>query len=159
MGVSIAPWHTALIRNATPRIVHGGTLCQPNSGGVAVGKKAQESAEALLQGPFLIEAQKWFDQRSQDLSDPERKFISASREVRERLAREPKKRHEREIEAAQSLATIYFAHRIMNYLAHQELSGVSEDLYTWPTTDAPALPLRTLVGTMRELISRILSMG
>ena len=47
-------------------------------------ERAQESDEALLRGPLLIEAQKWFDQRSQDLSDQERKFISASRELRER---------------------------------------------------------------------------
>ena len=61
-------------------------------------ERAQESDEALLRGPLLIEAQKWFDQRSQDLSDQERKFISASREERERLAREEKERQERELE-------------------------------------------------------------
>src|SRR5208282_3673953 len=49
--------------------------------------RALESDEALLRGPLLIEAQKWFDQRSQDLSDQERKFISASRELRERQRR------------------------------------------------------------------------
>src|SRR5258708_33846329 len=59
---------------------------------------------ALLRGPLLIEAQKWFDQRSQDLSDQERKFISASRALRERLAREGMERQERELEAAQKLA-------------------------------------------------------
>jgi hypothetical protein len=67
-------------------------------------ERAQESDEALLRGPLLIEAQKWFDQRSQDLSDQERKFISASRALRERLAREEKERQEREIEAARKLA-------------------------------------------------------
>src|SRR5271165_3941853 len=50
-------------------------------------ERAQESDEALLRGPLLIEAQKWFDQRSQDLSDQERKFISASRALRERQRR------------------------------------------------------------------------
>jgi hypothetical protein len=50
-------------------------------------ERAQESDDALPRGPLLIEAQKWFDQRSQDLSDQERKFISASREERERLKR------------------------------------------------------------------------
>jgi hypothetical protein len=45
-------------------------------------ERAQESGEALLRGPLLIEAQKWFDQRSQDLSDRERKFISESRTLR-----------------------------------------------------------------------------
>src|SRR5208283_759117 len=74
------------------------------SGLLAVWKKAQESDEALLRGPFLIEAQKWFDQRSQDLSDQERKFISASRELRERLARKEKERQEKEIEATRRLA-------------------------------------------------------
>jgi WD40 repeat protein len=67
-------------------------------------ERAQESDEALLRGPLLIEAQKWFDQRTQDLSDQERKFISASRELRERLAREEMERHERELEAVQKLA-------------------------------------------------------
>jgi hypothetical protein len=71
---------------------------------VAEWERAQESNEALLRGPLLIEAQKWFDQRSQDLSDQERKFISASREERERLAREEKERRERELEAARKLA-------------------------------------------------------
>jgi hypothetical protein len=51
-----------------------------------------------------MEAQKWFDQRSQDLSEQERKFISASRALRERLAREERERQERELEAAQKLA-------------------------------------------------------
>jgi WD40 repeat protein len=74
------------------------------SGLLAVWKKEQESGEALLRGPFLIEAQKWFDQRSQDLSDPERKFISASREERERLAREDKERQEHQLKIARELA-------------------------------------------------------
>jgi len=71
---------------------------------VAEWERAQESNEAWLRGPLLIEAQKWFDQRSQDLSDQERRFISASREERERLAQEEKERQEREIEAARKLA-------------------------------------------------------
>ena len=60
-------------------------------------ERAAENVEALLRGPLLIEAQKWFDQRSQDLSDQERKFISASREERERLAREEKERQQRNL--------------------------------------------------------------
>jgi tetratricopeptide (TPR) repeat protein/energy-coupling factor transporter ATP-binding protein EcfA2 len=67
-------------------------------------ERAQESGDALLRGPLLIEAQKWFDQRSQDLTDQEWKFISASLEERERLAREEKERQQRELEAAQRLA-------------------------------------------------------
>jgi hypothetical protein len=74
------------------------------SGLLAVWKKEQESGEALLRGPFLIEAQKWFDQRNQDLSDPERKFISASRVERERLAREDKERQEHQLKIARELA-------------------------------------------------------
>jgi TIR domain len=71
---------------------------------VAEWERVQESDEAVLRGPLLIEAQKWFDHRSQDLSDQERKFISASREERERLAREEKERQARELEAARKLA-------------------------------------------------------
>jgi energy-coupling factor transporter ATP-binding protein EcfA2 len=41
-------------------------------------ERAQESGEVLLRGPLLMDAQKWFDQRSQDLTDQERKFISAT---------------------------------------------------------------------------------
>src|SRR5271165_3436631 len=67
-------------------------------------ERAQESDETLLRGSLLIEAQKWFDRRSQDLSDQERRFISASRALRERLVREERERHEREIEAARKLA-------------------------------------------------------
>ena len=37
---------------------------------VAEWERAQESDEAVLRGLLLIEAQKWFDRRSQDLSDP-----------------------------------------------------------------------------------------
>jgi hypothetical protein len=48
-------------------------------------ERAKRSEDALLRGPLLIEAQRWFDQRSQDLSDQERIFITASRELRERL--------------------------------------------------------------------------
>src|ERR1700751_5551344 len=68
---------------------------------VAEWERAQESAEALLRGPLLIEAQKWFDERSRDLSDQERKFISASREQREQLAREEKERQQRELAEAE----------------------------------------------------------
>ena len=67
-------------------------------------ERVQGSDEALLRGPLLVEAQKWFDQRSQDLSGEERKFISASRALRERFAREERERQEREIEAARRLA-------------------------------------------------------
>jgi WD40 repeat protein len=66
-------------------------------------ERAKESEEALLRGPLLIEAQKWLDQRSQDLSDQERKFISAGREERERLAREKQERYERELETTRKL--------------------------------------------------------
>jgi hypothetical protein len=59
-------------------------------------ERAQESDEALLRGPLLTEAQKWFDQRSQDLSDEERKFITASRAVAE-------KRRQQQAAAAKSL--------------------------------------------------------
>jgi hypothetical protein len=55
-------------------------------------KRAQESDEVLLRGPLRIEAQKWLDHRSQDLSEEERKFISASRTLKERLAREERAR-------------------------------------------------------------------
>jgi WD40 repeat protein len=64
----------------------------------------QRSEEALLRGPLLIEAQKWFDQRSQDLSDQEREFISASCALRERLTLEERQRQEHELQAAQKLA-------------------------------------------------------
>jgi tetratricopeptide (TPR) repeat protein/Cdc6-like AAA superfamily ATPase len=67
-------------------------------------ERAQESDDALLRGPLLVEAQKWFDQRSQDLSDHERKFISASRAQRERRAREEDEHQQRDLEAARKLA-------------------------------------------------------
>ena len=67
-------------------------------------ERVEKSEDALLRGPLLIEAQKWFDQRSQDLSDQERKFISASHALRERLAREEKEQQERDLEAARRLA-------------------------------------------------------
>jgi hypothetical protein len=67
-------------------------------------ERAQESNEALVRGPLLIEAGKWFDHRTQDFSDQERRFISASRALRERLAQEERERQERDLEAARSLA-------------------------------------------------------
>jgi hypothetical protein len=54
-----------------------------------------------LRGPLLIEAQKWYDHRSQDLSDQERKFISASLEQREQLSQEEKERQQRELAKAE----------------------------------------------------------
>jgi hypothetical protein len=59
---------------------------------------------ALLRGPLLIEAQSWFDKRSQDLSEEERSFINASRALRERLDGEEKKRQEKELEDAKKRA-------------------------------------------------------
>jgi hypothetical protein len=54
-----------------------------------------------LRGPLLIEAQKWYDHRSQDLSDQERTFISASLEQREQLSQEEKERQQRELAKAE----------------------------------------------------------
>src|SRR5262249_39383013 len=45
-----------------------------------------------------VEAQRWFEQRSQDLSDHERKFLSASSAFRERVAQAERRREEHEIE-------------------------------------------------------------
>lgn len=52
----------------------------------------------------MSEAQKWFDQRNQDLSDQEQIFITKSRELQERLAREERQRQERESAKAAALA-------------------------------------------------------
>ena len=68
------------------------------------GSELEKTTTRCCEDHCLIEAQKWFDQRSQDLSDQERKFISASRELRERLAREEKERQKRELETARELA-------------------------------------------------------
>jgi WD40 repeat protein len=59
---------------------------------------------ALLRGPLLIEAQSWFDKRSQDLSEEERSFINASRALRELLDGEEKKRQKKELEDAEKRA-------------------------------------------------------
>jgi WD40 repeat protein len=67
-------------------------------------ERAQESDEALLRGPLLIEAQKWFDKRSQDLSEEERSFINASRALRERLDGEEKERQKKQLEDAEKRA-------------------------------------------------------
>ena len=72
-------------------------------------ERAQESDEALLRGPLLIEAQKWFDQRSQDLSNQERKFISASRGLRERELAEAEKRRRKLRQLARGLAAVALA--------------------------------------------------
>jgi WD40 repeat protein len=50
-------------------------------------ERVEKHEDTLFRGPLLTEAQKWFDQRSQDLSDQERIFITASRELRERQRR------------------------------------------------------------------------
>jgi hypothetical protein len=67
-------------------------------------ERAEENADALLRGPLLTEAQKWFDQRTQDLCEEEQKFITISRQERDRRAREAIERHEHDIEAARKLA-------------------------------------------------------
>jgi hypothetical protein len=67
-------------------------------------ERAAMDDDVLLRGPLLIEAQWWFDQRSQDLSEKERQFISASRELRERFAQMEMQRQKRELEAARDLA-------------------------------------------------------
>src|SRR5271165_1849439 len=65
--------------------------------------RAKENEDALLRGPLLVEAQKWFDQRIQDLSEKELKFITASRELREWLEQEARERQEKELETARKL--------------------------------------------------------
>jgi hypothetical protein len=60
----------------------------------------EEDESVLLRGPLLTEALSWFKRRSQDLSDEERRFIDASRVLRDRLDGEEKKRKERELAQA-----------------------------------------------------------
>jgi WD40 repeat protein len=67
-------------------------------------KRARHDGAALLRGPLLVEAQEWFDQRSQDLSEQERMFISESRALRERIAQEERERQDHDLEAARALA-------------------------------------------------------
>jgi WD40 repeat protein len=67
-------------------------------------ERVEESGDALLRGPLLVEAQKWFNQRGEDLSVQERKYISESRTLRDRLAQEERDRQERELEIARELA-------------------------------------------------------
>ncbi|MEY2536312.1 MAG: hypothetical protein QOG67_52, partial [Verrucomicrobiota bacterium] len=73
-------------------------------------ERAQESDEALLRGPLLTEAQKWFEQRSQDLSDEERKFISASRAVAER-------RRQQQAASAKSLRRLAWVLAVVAFIA------------------------------------------
>jgi hypothetical protein len=51
-------------------------------------QRTAQNDDALMRGPLLDETLNWLEQRKQDLSDREREFIAASRELRERLARE-----------------------------------------------------------------------
>jgi energy-coupling factor transporter ATP-binding protein EcfA2 len=48
-------------------------------------ERARENDDACLRGPLFVEARKWFDQRNEDLSDQEKKFISASQDVLEAI--------------------------------------------------------------------------
>jgi WD40 repeat protein len=74
------------------------------TGLLAEWERAQANDEALLRGPLQVEAQKWVDQRSQDLSDKERKFISRSREEIERLKRKETEQQASALKAAQEFA-------------------------------------------------------
>jgi tetratricopeptide (TPR) repeat protein len=94
---------------------------------VAEWERAQESAETLLRGPLLIETQKWIDERSQDLSDQERKFISASRAEKERLAREEKERQQREL--AEQAAAAKSLRRLAWVLAVVALAAVGGAIF------------------------------
>jgi WD40 repeat protein len=67
-------------------------------------ERVEKHEETLFRGPLLAEAEKWFNQRSQDLSDQERIFITASRELRERVEREEKQRQQKELAQARTMA-------------------------------------------------------
>jgi hypothetical protein len=51
-------------------------------------ERFDRNEDTLLRGPILTEAQKWFDQRSEDLSEQEWTFINTSGNPRERLDRQ-----------------------------------------------------------------------
>jgi tetratricopeptide (TPR) repeat protein/energy-coupling factor transporter ATP-binding protein EcfA2 len=112
------------------------------SGSSVEWERAQESDEALLRGPPLIEAQKWFDQRSQDLSDQERKFIARSREKRERLARAEKERQQSELAEAEKrrreqVAAAKSVRRLAWVLAAVALGAVGTAIYVfWQKNEA-----------------------
>jgi WD40 repeat protein len=59
---------------------------------------------ALLRGAPLAEAENWFNQRRDELSQAEQAFIQASLALRERRAAEQEAQRQRELEAAQRLA-------------------------------------------------------
>jgi WD40 repeat protein len=108
-------------------------------------ERAQESDAALLRGPLLIEAQKWFDQRSQDLSDQERKYISAGQKLRKRQGRR------RAVAAAGAAAAALILFVVLVVLWHQAKEqariariALSRQLAAQSLTD-DALPQRSLL--------------
>jgi hypothetical protein len=59
-------------------------------------QRTAQNDDALMRGTLLDETLNWLEERKEDLSDQEREFIAASRELRERLARAKKARQLRD---------------------------------------------------------------
>jgi hypothetical protein len=91
-------------------------------------QRVEKNEDGLLRGPLLTEAQKWFDRRSQDLSEQERAFIATGRAVRDRLARDERERQEREVESVRKLAQI---ERRRSELESRELQRVRQRQRHW----------------------------
>jgi tetratricopeptide (TPR) repeat protein/energy-coupling factor transporter ATP-binding protein EcfA2 len=75
-------------------------------------ERVGKSETALLRGQVFHEAQRWYDQRNQDLSDRERKLISASRELRLR------ERRRRTIVLATAATTVLILFLVLFVLWH-----------------------------------------
>lgn len=58
----------------------------------------------MLRGPFLAEAARWMKERAEDLTPPERNYITASEESQQRIEREERTRQEAELQKARELA-------------------------------------------------------
>ncbi len=65
---------------------------------------SEQDEGALLRGAPLVEAENWFNQRRDELSQAEQAFIQAGLALRERRAAEQEAQRQRELEAAQKLA-------------------------------------------------------
>ena len=67
-------------------------------------ERTHHEEEALLAGTALTEAEAWLEQRSEDLSSPERAFIQQSIDCRDRRLNEKEARQQRELRRAQRIA-------------------------------------------------------
>jgi WD40 repeat protein len=115
--------------------------------------EGEEHNDSLLQGAFLVEAEKWRVERHADLSASEQRYIEGSVQVRSRREQEEHDRRDRELSQAKALADA------LQLAANQEKALAREAKEHAQQTEVHAAALRRRNLVLRSVMALLVVAG